>query len=366
MNLNKSFIFLLTFIFISSISGCLSTFSTRDEVVTPDANAPMKQTPTKQPTTAPAATRQTGTQKNAITIHLKGPIDTQDAELSGLAWMDDNLVLLPQYPDRFGPGEGVLFSIPKQTILDYLDGKSKEPIVPNKIKFHAPGLADGIKHYQGFEAIGFSNRRVYLTIESGKNDKMMGYLVSGTISADLSEITIDTGHILEIKPAIQMDNRTDESLVIMQNKILTFFEINGAALNQEPAAHVFSLDLAAEGTIPFPALEYRVTDAALDADGAIWVINKVAVKEFELFPKSDPLFDKYHIGSAPGQFPVTERLVRLNLDAAGLTLADAPPIQITVDQLAHNWEGLALLDQRGFLLVTDTNPSTLLVFVPKP
>jgi hypothetical protein len=163
-----------------------------------------------------------------------------------------------------------------------------------------------------------------------------------------------------------MDNRTDESLVITQNKILTFFEINGADLNPKPAAHVFSLDMTSEGTIAFPSIEYRVTDAALDSDGAIWVINKAAPKEIELFPKTDPLFDKYHSGSPPGQFPVTERLVKLNFDGAGLTLADTPPVQINLDQLAHNWEGLELLDTRGFLLVTDTTPNTMLVFIPKP
>lgn len=306
------------------------------------------------------------TEQPSTLIPLSGPIADRSAELSGLAWVGDTLVLLPQYPERFGADEGVLFAIPKQTILDYLEGKSKEPIVPQTIKFNAPGLKDGIKNYEGFEAIGFLDQRVYLTIESGKNDEMMGYLVSGTVSADLSEIDIDTSHVVEIQPPVQMDNRTDEALVITQNKILTFFEINGAALNPNPAAHVFNLDLTSAGTLPFPALEYRVTDAALGANGAIWVINKVAPKEIELFPKSDPLFEKYHIGSAPGQFPVTERLVKLNLSDTGITLADTPPIQINFDKLEHNWEGLELLDKRGFLLVTDKNPSTLLVFIPMP
>jgi len=63
---------------------------------------------------------------------------------------------------------------------------------------------------------------------------------------------------------------------------------------------------------------------------------------------------------------VAERLVKLNFDGAAISLADTPPIQIKLDQLSHNWEGLELLDDRGFLLVTDKTPSTLLVFVPKP
>src|SRR5258705_154871 len=97
-----------------------------------------------------------------------------------------------------------------------------------------------------------------------------------------------------------MDNRTDEALVITQNKILTFFEINGAALNPKPVAHVFNLDLTPEGTISFPSLEYRVTDAALSPDGGIWVINKVAVKDAEIFPTSDPLSEKDNSVHGPG------------------------------------------------------------------
>ena len=313
----------------------------------------------------PTNTAGSGTQ-SGISIPLSGPIDSKQAELSGLAWLGDTLVLLPQYPERFGSGEGVLFAIPKQAILDYLDGKSKTPISPTAIKFSAPGLKEQIKDYEGFEAIGFLNQRVYLTIESGKNHKMMGYLVSGTISSDFAEINIDTTHVVEIQPPIQMDNRTDEALIITQNKILTFFEINGAALNPKPAAHVFDLDLTPEGTISFPHLEYRVTDATLGPDGEIWVINKVAVKEVELFPASDPLTEKYNNGNIPGQFQPVERLVRLNFDSAGITLADTPPIQIKLDQTEHNWEGLVLLDNRGFLLVTDKKPNTLLAFIPMP
>jgi hypothetical protein len=310
--------------------------------------------------------RNGSSEQSIVFIPLKGPITSKKAELSGLAWIDDTLVLLPQYPERFGLNEGVLFAIPKQAILDYLDGKSKEPISPYTIKFIAPGLKDNIQDYEGFEAIGFWNQNIYLTIESGKNNEMMGHLVSGIISSDLKEIRIDTSHVVDIQPPIQMDNRTDEALVITQNKILTFFEVNGASLNPQPTAHAFSLDLASEGTISFPNLEYRVTDAALDSDGEIWVINKVSPNDTELFPKSDPLIEKYNHGNTPEGIQQVERLVKLNLGTNGITLAGIPPIQITLDKSPRNWEGLALLDNRGFLLATDKSPDTLLGFIAMP
>jgi hypothetical protein len=34
------------------------------------------------------------------------------------------------------------------------------------------------------------------------------------------------------------------------------------------------------------------------------------------------------------------------------------------DEAARNWEGVVRLEDRGFLLVTDTFPRTLLGFVP--
>lgn len=301
-----------------------------------------------------------------VEIPLSGSIAKKKAELSGLAWIGDTLILLPQYPEKFGPNEGALLAIPKQAILDYLDGKSKEPITPTKITLNAPGLKDSIRDYEGFEAIGFSNQNVYLTIESGKGNHMMGYLVSGTISSDLTAITLDTSHVVEIEPGIQMDNRTDEALVIAQDKVFTFFEINGAGLNPHPAAHVFSLDLTPQGTISFPNLEYRVTDAALGRNGELWVINNLSPNDTALFTRSDLLNETYNGGTPTVDIQQVERLVKLNFSTSGIALANTPPIQIALDKVSRNWEGLALLDDRGFLMVTDKHPDTILGFIPMP
>jgi hypothetical protein len=46
---------------------------------------------------------------------------------------------------------------------------------------------------------------------------------------------------------------------------------------------------------------------------------------------------------------------------------DGPPIQmeLTSDD-ARNWEGLVRLDERGFLIMTDKFPETILGFVTMP
>lgn len=71
--------------------------------------------------------------------------------------MKRNLILLPQYPnfsDRVS--DGFRYSLPKAEILAYLDGTSKTELEPKPIKLIAPGLADQIPNFQGFELlIGF-------------------------------------------------------------------------------------------------------------------------------------------------------------------------------------------------------------------
>ena len=50
-----------------------------------------------------------------IYITLNGDITDPDQEVSGLAWYNDKLILLPQYPTD------VIYSIPKIEILEFID-----------------------------------------------------------------------------------------------------------------------------------------------------------------------------------------------------------------------------------------------------
>ncbi|MEW5940611.1 MAG: hypothetical protein AB1750_13155, partial [Chloroflexota bacterium] len=217
------------------------------------------------------------------------------------------------------------------------------------------------------EAIGFRGDRVFVTVEAGEGTDMRGYLVGGTISADASEITLDTSNVAEIPLPFPSENHTDEALIVTDDSVLTFFELNGADLNTAPAAQVFDFDLNNTGTLSFPHLEYRVTDAALASDGNLWVVNYFFPGDTDMLPKSDPLAEKYGEGATHAQQDQVERLVELHLGVNGITLTEMAPIQLVLsDSDARNWEGLVLLDDRGFLLVTDKFPSTILAFVELP
>ena len=98
-------------------------------------------------------------------IPLKGPAARADAEISGLAWYGDRLILLPQYPERFGPGQGRLFTILREQIERNIKGSEPSPVKPAEIEFIAPGIAQSVPGYDGYEAIAFAGNRVYLETE---------------------------------------------------------------------------------------------------------------------------------------------------------------------------------------------------------
>ncbi len=56
-------------------------------------------------------------------IQLEGPASHAQAQFSGMAWLQDELILLPQYPNRMSAdGSGIVFAISRQRLLDYYPG----------------------------------------------------------------------------------------------------------------------------------------------------------------------------------------------------------------------------------------------------
>lgn len=298
-------------------------------------------------------------------IPLKGLVTKKKSELSGLTWLGDTLILLPQYPEKFGK-PGVLFTIPKKSIIDFLDGKSTDPITPGTIYLFMPNLEEAINGFEGFESIVINSDIVYLTIESGKGSYMMGYIISGKISLDSTEIRLDSSKIVSIPPAVQLDNRTDEALIYYKNRLYTFFEANGKNITPHPVAHIFDLNLNSLETISFPQLEYRVTDAAIGSNNEIWIINQASSKDIDILPLYSSETAAPTSGTETNNLNQSTRLVKLEFTNNGFVLSESPPIQIKPSDTYHNWEGLAVLDDRGFLLVTDKSPDTILGFIKKP
>ncbi len=298
-------------------------------------------------------------------IPLTGPIANRSAEVSGLAWYGDWLILLPQYPDFTSGSDAFLYALAKTDILAFINDGITPP-EPIQIPFIAPGL-DEIDDYEGFEAIAFDGNTAYLTIEASPREGMRGYLVSGEMAEDLSKLVVDTTVLTEILPQNDIKNKAEEALFIADGRIVTLYETYGADVTDSPVAHRFDEDLAAVDTIPFPAIEYRLTDAtAVDEDGRFWAINYFFPGDIQLIASDDPIADQYGQGETHQKYPYVERLVQFQYSDGGIALTNTPPIQIQLIALdARNWEGLARLDDLGFLLATDKYPTTILGFVAK-
>lgn len=301
-----------------------------------------------------------------VPLAITGPLLDANAEISGMAWHGDDLILLPQYPDfsgSYSPESGFLYTLTKAEILAQLDGDSA-PLAPRPIPFSAPGLT--IAGFEGFEAIAFDGDTAFVTVEAS-GVRTNALLLKGTLAPDLSRFDLDVAGRATIGSQSNISNLSDETLLLVGGSVLTVHEANGAAVNPSPVAHRFGHDLVASGTVPFPRVEYRVTDAtAIDGASRFWAINYFWTGNTALVPDSDPIAETWGEGPTHASLQTVERLIELQYSGDGITLVDRPPIQLVLssDDDSRNWEALARLDERGFVLATDKFPGTIIAFVP--
>ena len=333
-----------------------------------DVQTPAPFPPRVVPTTTSPAVR-TPEEVPVTVISLSGPLSSPDAEISGMAWFGDSLILLPQYPERFdSSGGSALFMLSKSDILDYLDSPNPNPLQPIPVSLYTSGVEDSLPGYEGFEAIAVDGDHIYLTAET-KPKGMMSYLISGQIASDSGQVRLDASHLTPISPQTELSNYSDEALLVFGSRLLSIYEINGTAFNPHPIAHLFDFSLQPQDNLAFPNVEFRITDATPPDDfGRFWAIDYFFPGESKLASPNDPLAMQYGVGQSHAHSKTVERLVEFQFSEAGIVFADTPPIQLRLrdDGQSRNWEAIARLEGRGFLLATDKYPETILGFVPSP
>ena len=148
-------------------------------------------------------------------------------------------------------------------------------------------------------------------------------------------------------------NVAEESLIVDGDRVITFSEANGVNCVARPLAKVFDSELNYQGAMPFPVIEYRVTDAtALDEQGRFWVINYFWPPEKrKLRPGPDPEIARF--GAPPGHDPegCVERLLELQLlPDDRIVRTDTPPIylQTVPGEDCRNWEDPGPAGRSGF------------------
>ena len=301
------------------------------------------------------------TSKNIIELNLTGAFSEPQAEISGLTWYKDWLILLPQYPSRFGNNYGNLFYLTKEEIQDYLDEKIQE-LIPHPIEIQADDDYRDINGYQGFEAIVFSEKYAFLTIES-ESEKMLGYLLRATIDESNKKILIESDNMQKLEPQTSIYNACYETICIYQKNIYVVYEANGKNVNEEPKALLFDFNLNSLGFVPMFSVEYRITDATDLQKGHGWMINYFWPGDAKSYKPSKDKIDLSTEKSSYDSLPI-ERLIPFQVVKDRIELSAEAPIYLTLqdDGNSRNWEGIVRYKD-GFILATDKFPRTILGFV---
>ena len=300
-------------------------------------------------------------------VPLKLPERVQAAsfEYSGLAWFGDFLVLLPQYPEgRYSSGDGNLFAISKEDILQAIEDPEFELPVRD-VPIVNSNLRNVVKGFEGFESILFFEQDVYLTVESHGGNPMMGYLIKGVVEGELESITLDPNSLVELEPLSSAENATFEAITYWDGSLYVIYEHNSKQSDAQPLAYQFDLGLEFMQEIAFPIMDYRITDATMsDPSGKFWVVNYFFPGDTHLAVEQDALISQYGQGATHASNQPVERLVQLQIEKDEILRVDQAPIYLKLlgFNIARNWEGVVMLDELGFLLITDSFPNSQLGF----
>ncbi len=302
-----------------------------------------------------------------LVIPLEGDISKRTSEISGLCWYNDFLLLLPQYPTVFSNNEnGAFYFIKKSRILEYLSGENTSPLLADHFMINLKGFEDLFNKGSGFESVTIINDDIFFTIENMKDRNTNSYIIAGKIDSNNFSIELDRTKLRLVKSDVQIFNMSCETIVAFNEKLIPIYEANGKNVNPNPKSSVFSRNLDLINEIVLPNIEYRITDATVtDSLGYFWAINYFYPgEEKKLKPAFDSIAEKYGIGKSHLNTKVVERLLKFKVINDTIQLAEKSPVYLKLDgNDSRNWEGIAKLDNLGFLLATDTFPETILAFI---
>ena len=296
-------------------------------------------------------------------IELSGLITNPKQEISGMDWFENRLFFLPENQDGF------LFSLEKSQIIAAIENQytmDQKPLTPKQTKFNAPNYTDLIPGFEGFEGISFVEDNIYITVEAENNGIMESYIIWGNVDRSTYAVTIPRENLKNIKTPIQVKNMTYESIVTWNQKIYAIFEANGANLQKQATQKALSIIDKTISPIGFPSIEYRITDATkVDNNGKFWCINYFWPGDKKLLkPKVNTAFSNFEKKDGPEDLDAVERLIELEIKNDEIIISDSEPIQLILDEKdSRNWEGVARLDDMGFLLATDKYPRMIFGFI---
>lgn len=305
----------------------------------------------------------------AQTITLAAPLNLDDAEISGLTWCGDKLILLPQYPRRISPDKkSYFYYLDKADILDSIENPDSSPLQAKPIRVNEKDLRKAVSIFDGFEAIECRDNKVWLSIEAVT---FLGKYQSFVVPADIQfgsvpSLNIHQEQLTHLPSLSRMVNMGDEAILMVGDDIIAIHEVNDARITPATNARRVSREDSSIKDLTFPSIPYRITDATkLDRNNKFWAMNyKYSGDKFSR-NATDNIVEDHGQGASHKQYYNVERLLEFELNEHGISLTSSAPIQLEMEQAeGRNWEGLVRLDNLGFLLTTDKHPKTILAFIP--
>lgn len=310
-------------------------------------------------------------------IPLAPPLDQAKAQISGMTWCGDKLLLLPERPwfeleeDNQDPENEIatfLYQLNRKQIDDYLTGRDPKPLLASKVSLEENGVRRKLKMFDGYEAIVCAGEKIWLSIETEIGEKVYETnIVGATLSAegDKQKISIDPSTLHRIESQSGIDNYSDEALLIKNHNLISIHEANNTPRDLPSYATHINIKTGERTRLPFPAISFRITDVTeLYDDGYFWGINYAWSGEQKWFTKADSLSEKYGLGETHKLEITVERLIQFRLRDEKIERVEQAPIQLQLSQEdGRNWEGIVRYSDKGLLLITDQHPRTLLGFV---
>ena len=178
-------------------------------------------------------------------------------------------------------------------------------------------------------------------------------------------IEIDNDSLTEITVPVNIKNMGFESLVKYRNQILAIFEANGKNVYPEPKIVSYNRSLTKSKLLEFENLEYPLTDATkVDNKSRFWVLNFYWPGEKKrLKPALDEVLMNIDEGATHKMYDHVERLVEYKIYKNKIQRTANDPVQFVINKESRNWEGVVRFDNKGFIVVVDEYPRTILAFV---
>jgi hypothetical protein len=328
---------------------------------------------------SPQAVTKTPEETPVEYFDLAAPLSARDAEISGMTWCGDQLLLLPQFPDFVarraleGPkkneaviGKSFIYYFNKTAIDDYLSGKRTTPLKAETLILNENNIRKAMPNFDGFEAIVCEGDSLWLAMETSNAENKFGtHIVSAKLQGKI-RVEISTLSLTHIPSISRRHNASNETLSKFGNQLLSIHEVNRANDDNQSKAHLFDPTTKQLSTLAFPALAHRITDATnIDASGKFWVINYGFANDPHLANTDDQLLAQYGVGASHQLEGNVERLLELEITGQEVRLTQRAPIPLRLTkENGRNWEGIARYEDKGLLIFTDKHPQSYFGFVP--